>query len=51
MRLRRMIRRLPMGNGGYPQWWFRLWKPGSYRSWLICNIVVPGFQFCLWVEW
>lgn len=51
MRLCHMIRTLPDGNGGFPRWACRMFRRGVYRSFLLCNILVPRFQFCLWIEW
>lgn len=51
MRLCHVIRTLPPGNGGFPRWACRAFRRGAYRSWLICNVLVPRFQFCLWIEW
>lgn len=51
MRLGRMIRTLPAGNGGFLRWAFITPRRGAYRSFLLCNVLVPRFQFCLWIEW
>lgn len=51
MRLGHMIRALPAGNGGFPRWAFIMPRLGTYRSFLICNVLVPRLQFCLWIEW
>lgn len=51
MRLGHQIRTLPVGNSGFPVWAFITPRWGVYRTFLLCNILVPRFQFCLWIEW
>ncbi len=47
MKLGHMIRTLPPGNGGFPRWAFVGPRRGGYRSFILCNILVPRFQLCL----
>lgn len=50
MRLCHVIRTLPPGNGGFPRWAWRFPLHVSYRCFLLCNVIVPRFQFCLWID-